>query len=74
MKFKIGDKVRRNPRIWKTPNRYDHGRIVGVNKDGTYMFLSDAKAKEGCICTFTGKRKPGRPMPYLESELVKASK
>lgn len=70
MKFKIGDKVRRNPRIWKAPNRYDHGRIVGI-KNGAYMVLRDADA-QGYICGFTGKLKPGRPMPYLESELVKA--
>jgi hypothetical protein len=63
--FKVGQKVRRNPRIWKndptvfTVTRLDNG-LIYVQKPGRDE------------CPWTGKLVPFLPMPYLTKELVAA--
>ena len=63
--FKINQKVRRNPKIWR--NDATVFTVVGVEGN---KFLCQRPGKERC--PFTGKLQPHMPMPYLKSEIIPA--
>ena len=61
--FKIGQKVRRNPRIWKK----DPTVFTVVRIEGTRIYVQKPGRDE---CPWTGKLVPFSPMPYQTNELV----
>lgn len=63
--FKVNQKVRRNPKIWK--NDKTIFTIVAV-KNGLFMCQRPGKAR----CPFTGEMEPHQPMPYQKTEIVAA--
>lgn len=63
--FKLNQKVRRNPKIW----RNDKTIFTVVAIEGNRI-LCQRRGKERC--PFTGKLEAHQPMPYQRSELVAA--
>ena len=63
--FKIGQKVRRNPRIWKK----DSTTFTVVRIENGLLYIQKPGRDE---CPFTGKLVPHSPMPYQLNELVSA--
>ena len=80
-KFKVGDRVRRDPKVWKK-GKLPEDRNCGVVKeikDGHdnkgrggkgYVVVFDAD-KNGVEDSWTGKIVPAKGQWYLENELVK---
>lgn len=67
MSFKIGDKVRRNPRIFMNVINKGVGEIV--RKQGSYYYVQFPQKERN---EFTGKLELPRPIAYLAQELIPA--
>lgn len=66
--FKVGQRARRNPRIWKggaTPHNV--GTIVRI--EGERIFWVRDANKHGVACPFSGEMQPDTGTPHLASEL-----
>jgi hypothetical protein len=63
--FKINQRVRRNPKIWK--NDAAVFTIVAI-EGNRFICQRPGKSK----CPFTGKLEPHQPMSYMKAELVAA--
>ena len=63
--FKVKQKVRRNPRVWKKDSTVF--TVVAI-KDGLFMCQRPGKTE----CVWTGKMVAHQPMPYQADELVAA--
>ena len=76
-KFKVGDQVQRDPRIWKKEHPYNYGTIMAqkMGKDNKgkqvrgYQVLPDPD-KKGEMNFFTNKMEPSPGVWYSETELV----
>lgn len=60
--FKIGQTVRRNPKVWR--NETTTFKVVAIKGD-RFMIQKAGKTK----CPFTGKLVPHTPYGYLAKEL-----
>ena len=65
MTFTVGQRVKRNPKVWK--NDATIFTVVAV-KGKHFMVQRPGKIKD----VWTGKMRAPDPMPYLQSELVAA--
>lgn len=65
MQFKVGDKVKRNPKIW----RNDKAIFTIVGTQGP-RFVCQRPGKTRC--PFTNKLEPYQPLPYQANELIPA--
>lgn len=63
--FKVNDKVRRNPKIWKR----DDTTFTVVRIEGSKCYVQRPGKTE---CPWTGKQVPHDALPYEARELVKA--
>lgn len=63
--FKIGQKVRRNPRIWKK----DPTVFTVVRIENGLLYIQKPGRDE---CPWTGKLVPHEPIAYQRNELVAA--
>lgn len=61
--FKIGQTVRRNPKIWR--NDKATYKVLAIN--GNELTVQRTGKERN---TFTGKLEPHRPQPYLAKELA----
>jgi hypothetical protein len=77
LKFKVGDRVRRNPKIWNKSNPYDVGTVIKLeqgknNKNkmvNGYRVVADPD-KNGTYDEFTNKMGPPESRWYAEDELI----
>ena len=78
----VGDRVQRNPKIWKKiAPEHAYGNIIaykpGADNNGRmvhgYLFVSD-RDKGGVLNHFTGKKQKSKGTWFTESELVKIKK